>query len=110
MSLDVSSALKTDKDDGKTISGDSANRVVRIVPIIKKYIPLLYVIFLMLPLYSIVCYSFKTEFEIKNSITLIPMLGTMANYKAIFSDPQSYMAFINSLYGFYQLRALCYCE
>ena len=25
------------------------------------------------------------------------MLGTMANYKAIFSDPQSYMAFINSV-------------
>ena len=97
MSLDVSSALKTDKDDGKTISGDSANRVVRIVPIIKKFTPRLYVIFLMLPLYSIVCYSFKIEFEIKNSITLIPMLGTMANYKAIFSDPQSYMAFINSV-------------
>jgi len=97
MSLDVSSALKTDKDDGKTISGDSANRVVRIVPIIKKFTPRLYVIFLMLPLYSIVCYSFKTEFEIKNSITLIPMLGTMANYKAIFSDPQAYMAFINSV-------------
>jgi len=93
----MSSALKADKDDGKTISGDWANRVVRIVPIIKNNIPRLYVLFLMLPLYSIICYSFKTEFEIKNSITLIPMLGTMANYKAIFSDPQSYMAFINSV-------------
>ncbi|MBW2660189.1 MAG: carbohydrate ABC transporter permease [Deltaproteobacteria bacterium] len=97
MCLDVSSALKVDKDDNKTISGDSGNKVVRAVRITKKYIPILYVIFLMLPLYSIVCYSFKTEFEIKNSITLIPMLGTMANYKAIFSDPQSYMAFINSV-------------
>lgn len=97
MSLDVSSALKAEKDDGKTISGDWATRVVRIVPLIKKAIPPLYVLFLMLPLYSIICYSFKTEFEIKNSITLIPMLGTMANYEAIFSDPQSYMAFINSV-------------
>jgi len=93
----VSSALKAEKDDGKTISGDWATRVVRIVPLIKKAIPPLYVLFLMLPLYSIICYSFKTEFEIKNSITLIPMLGTMANYEAIFSDPQSYMAFINSV-------------
>jgi len=93
----VSSALKVDNVDGKTISGDSANRLERIVPVIKKFIPLLYVIILMLPLYSIICYSFKTEFEIKNSITLIPILGTMANYKAIFSDPQSYMAFLNSV-------------
>ena len=93
----MSSALKAEKDDGKTISGDWATRVVRIVPLIKKAIPPLYVLFLMLPLYSIICYSFKTEFEIKNSITLIPMLGTMANYEAIFSDPQSYMAFINSV-------------
>jgi glycerol transport system permease protein len=64
---------------------------------VKRYLPLLYVIFLLLPIYSLVCYSFKTEFEIKNSITPIPMIGTLANYKAIFGDPQSYMAFVNSL-------------
>ncbi|NNK14389.1 MAG: carbohydrate ABC transporter permease [Desulfofustis sp.] len=51
----------------------------------------------MLPIYSLICYSFKTEFEIKNSITPIPMIGTLANYKAIFGDRQSYMAFVNSL-------------
>ena len=51
----------------------------------------------MMPIYCLVSISFKTEFEIKNSITLIPMLGTLANYKAIFSDSQSYMAFVNSI-------------
>lgn len=75
-----------------------SSRSVRIIYTLKKYLPMLYVIFLLLPLYSIVCYSFKTEYEIKNSITLIPMLGTLANYKAIFNDPQSYMAFFNSIF------------
>ena len=73
------------------------NKAARYIPVIKRYGPLLYVIFLLLPIYSLVCYSFKTEFEIKNSITPIPMLGTLANYKAIFGDAQSYMAFVNSL-------------
>ena len=76
----------------------SSNGSYRFIYTIKRYLPILYVIFLLLPLYSIVCYSFKTEYEIKHSITLIPMLGTLANYKAIFSDPQSYMAFLNSIF------------
>lgn len=32
---------------------------------IKTYIPIIYMIFLMLPLYAILMTSFKTEFEIK---------------------------------------------
>lgn len=64
---------------------------------LKKYIPVMYVLFLLMPIYFLVSYSFKTEFEIKNSITPIPMLGTLSNYKAIFSDPQSYMAFVNTI-------------
>ena len=65
--------------------------------VVKRYLPLLYVLFLMVPLYFIVCSSFKTEYEIKNSITLIPMIGTLANYKAIFSDSQASLAYFNSL-------------
>ncbi len=64
---------------------------------IKQYIPMVYVAVILLPLYSIVNYSFKTEFEIKNSITPIPMLGTLGNYEAIFSDSQAYMALLNTL-------------
>jgi len=51
----------------------------------------------MVPIYSLVINSFKTDFEIKTSITPIPMLGTLSHYKAIFNDPQSSMAFANSL-------------
>lgn len=64
---------------------------------LKRYLPILYVLFLLLPLYCILNYSFKTEYEIKHSITLIPMLATLGNYKAIFNDPQAYGAFLNSL-------------
>ena len=64
---------------------------------IKAYIPMIYIALILLPLYSIVNYSFKTEYEIKNSITPIPMLGTTANYEAIFSDTQAAMALLNTL-------------
>lgn len=64
---------------------------------VKRIIPMLYVLFLMLPIYFLICNSFKTDFEIKNSITPIPMIGTLAHYKAIFSDSQSSFAYLNSL-------------
>lgn len=64
---------------------------------IKTYIPIIYMIFLMLPLYAILMTSFKTEFEIKNQITPFPMLGTMANYETIFSDIQAMGALFNTI-------------
>ena len=64
---------------------------------IKKYLPILYLIFLMLPIYSIVMTSFKTEFEIKHEITPFPILGTLSHYEAIFSDSQAYGALINPI-------------
>ena len=64
---------------------------------VKQIIPMLYVLFLMLPIYFLICNSFKTDFEIKNSITPIPMIGTLTHYKAIFSDSQSSFAYLNSL-------------
>jgi glycerol transport system permease protein len=64
---------------------------------IRKSIPKIYIVFLMMPIYFIVCNSFKTDYEIKNSITPIPMLGTLANYKAIFTDHQSYTALLNTI-------------
>jgi len=97
MGVDLSSADEVDRIKGDISSNDSKSDTGKYRRIVKKYLPLLYVIFLMLPIYSLVCYSFKTEFEIKNSITPIPMIGTLANYKAIFGDRQSYMALVNSL-------------
>lgn len=64
---------------------------------IRKCAPMAYVAFLMLPLYFIVNFSFKTEFEIKNQITPIPMIGTLSNYEAIFTDSQATMALLNTL-------------
>ena len=64
---------------------------------IKTYLPILYLIFLMLPIYSIVMTSFKTEFEIKHEITPFPILGTLSHYEAIFSDSQAYGALINTI-------------
>ncbi len=97
MSADLSSANEINKLYSDISSIDLANNAGKYRRIVKRYLPLLYSIFVLLPIYSLVCYSFKTEFEIKNSITPIPMLGTLANYKAIFSDRQSYLAFVNSL-------------
>jgi len=64
---------------------------------IKTCIPIIYMVFLMLPLYAILMTSFKTEFEIKNQITPFPMLGTMANYETIFSDVQAMGALFNTI-------------
>lgn len=97
MSVDLSSTSEIDRKKSDSTSTDSKSNSGKYIRVVKQYLPLLYVIFLMLPIYSLLCYSFKTEFEIKNSITPIPMLGTLANYKAIFADRQSYMAFVNSL-------------
>lgn len=66
-------------------------------PRIKTWIPIIYMVFLMLPLYTILMTSFKTEFEIKNQITPFPMLGTMANYETIFSDIQAMGALFNTI-------------
>lgn len=89
--------LIIDTHKGKFFSYAFNRIVVKYFQNFKKYIPCIYVIFLLMPIYFLICWSFKTEIEIKNSITPIPMLGTLANYKAIFTDPQSYMAFVNSL-------------
>lgn len=97
MSVDLRPADEIDKIKSDISLTDSKNNAGKYLRVVKQYLPLLYVIFLLVPIYSLVCYSFKTEFEIKNSITPIPMLGTLANYKAIFGDRQSYMAFVNSL-------------
>jgi glycerol transport system permease protein len=74
--------------------------VINAMPVpsrVKKFIPIVYMIFLMLPLYAILMTSFKTEFEIKNQITPFPLLGTMANYETIFSDIQAMEALFNTM-------------
>ncbi|MBL8908723.1 MAG: carbohydrate ABC transporter permease [Rhizobiales bacterium] len=64
----------------------------------KRYlIPLIYIIFLMLPIYWLVNMSFKTTNEILGGFTLYPHQLTLSNYVTIFTDPSWYMGYVNSI-------------
>jgi glycerol transport system permease protein len=60
-------------------------------------VPVLYILFLLLPIYWLVSMSFKTTNEILGSFTLWPNRFTLDNYRRIFSDPAWYNGYINSL-------------
>ncbi len=59
--------------------------------------PLLYIVFLMLPIYWLLNMSFKTTNEILGAFSLWPQDFTLANYKKIFTDSTWYTGYINSL-------------
>lgn len=58
---------------------------------------IIYIIFLMLPIYWLLSMSFKTTNEILGSFTLIPMEFTLDNYIKIFTDSTWYMGYFNSI-------------
>ncbi len=58
----------------------------------------LYVVFLVLPLYWLLNMSFKTNQEILGAFTLFPQNFTLDNYRVIFTDPSWYMGYVNSIY------------
>lgn len=60
-------------------------------------IPILYVLFLLLPIYWLVAMSFKTTGEILAGFSLFPQTWTFDNYKVIFTDPTWYWGYINSI-------------
>jgi glycerol transport system permease protein len=60
-------------------------------------IPILYIAFLMLPIYWLVTMSFKTTNEILSGFSLFPQTFTLENYTAIFTDPTWYWGYINSI-------------
>jgi glycerol transport system permease protein len=59
-------------------------------------IPLIYILFLMLPIYWLVAMSFKTTNEILSGFTLFPR-PSPGNYATIFTDPTWYWGYINSI-------------
>ena len=66
---------------------------------LRKAIPMLiYLLFLLVPIYWLVNMSFKTNTEILGGLTLWPQDFTLANYKVIFTDESWYSGYINSLY------------
>jgi glycerol transport system permease protein len=61
------------------------------------FVPAIYVIFLMLPIYWLLNMSFKTTNEILGTFSLWPQQFTLENYATIFTDPTWYMGYVNSL-------------
>lgn len=57
----------------------------------------IYILFLMLPIYWLVNMSFKTNQEITSTFTLWPYDFTFQNYRVILTDPSWYMGYVNSL-------------
>lgn len=65
----------------------------------RKVIPLLiYILFLLVPIYWLLNMSFKSNTESLGGLTLFPQDFTLANYKVIFTDPSWYTGYLNSLY------------
>lgn len=60
-------------------------------------IMLIYIIFLMLPIYWLINMSLKTNEEILSVFSLWPEDLTFDNYKVIFTDPSWYWGYINSI-------------
>ena len=63
----------------------------------RSIIPVLYIIFLMLPIYWLVSMSFKTTNEILAGFSLFPQTFTLDSYITIFTDPTWYWGYINSI-------------
>ncbi|MCX7644779.1 MAG: carbohydrate ABC transporter permease [Rhodobacteraceae bacterium] len=63
----------------------------------RSLIPLVYILFLLLPIYWLLAMSFKTTNEILAGFTLFPQTFTLANYRTIFTDPTWYWGYINSI-------------
>ena len=59
---------------------------------------ILYILFLMLPIYWLVAMSFKTTNEILGGFSLFPQEWTLDNYRTIFTDPTWYSGYFNSIF------------
>ena len=58
---------------------------------------ILYILFLLLPIYWLVTMSFKTTNEILAGFSLFPRTFTLDAYKTIFTNPTWYWGYINSI-------------
>jgi len=64
---------------------------------LRALVPILYILFLLLPIYWLVAMSFKTTNEILGGFSLFPQTWTLENYRVIFTDPTWYWGYINSI-------------
>ena len=63
----------------------------------RSIVPILYIFFLLLPIYWLVTMSFKTTNEILGGFTPWPQSFTLDNYRKIFTDPTWYMGYVASI-------------
>jgi glycerol transport system permease protein len=63
----------------------------------RSIVPILYILFLMLPIYWLVTMSFKTTNEILGGFTAWPQNFTLDSYRKIFTDPTWYMGYVASI-------------
>jgi glycerol transport system permease protein len=64
---------------------------------VTRFVPIIYIVFLMLPIYWLLNMSFKTTNEILGGFSLFPHEFTTASYAKIFTDPTWYNGYINSI-------------
>jgi glycerol transport system permease protein len=60
-------------------------------------VPIIYIVFLMVPIYWLLNMSFKSTNEILGAFTLWPRNFTLANYREILTNPVWYTGYINSI-------------
>jgi glycerol transport system permease protein len=63
----------------------------------KRLVLVLYITFLLVPIYWLINMSLKTNTEIVTTMNIIPARPTLANYMVIFTDPAWYSGYINSI-------------
>ncbi|MFT5691228.1 MAG: glycerol transport system permease protein [Oceanicoccus sp.] len=66
-------------------------------PSTSAFVMIVYILFLMLPIYWLINMSFKTNQEILSTFSLWPVDFTVENYKVIFTDPSWYNGYLNSI-------------
>ena len=64
---------------------------------LRPLVMVLYLVFMLLPVYWLINMSLKTNTEITTSLTLWPRQLTFANYVGIFTDASWYSGYIHSL-------------
>ncbi len=57
----------------------------------------LYLLFLLVPIYWLINMSLKTNTEILSTFSIVPQNPTLANYRTIFTDPAWYWGYFNSI-------------
>src|SRR5690606_25503885 len=87
--------LHRDDQSGPQPDRHSGGHVMRIkTPTV---VMVLYLLFLMLPIYWLVNMSLKTNAEITGTFSLYPHELTLRNYRVILTDPSWYMGYVNSI-------------